>query len=94
MATPDSGSTRSVIIRGTADLLVATKIVSKSSIRLITIPFHQIDLANGISIKRNEHALTNIILITPGAKIILHDVIMNGSPLGPTFSASNREGGT
>ena len=84
MATPDSGSTRSVITKGTADLVIATNPTSKPGIKLISVPAYQIDLADEKFINCNQQAITDMTLVTPGAKATLHNVTMNVLPGPPS----------
>ena len=86
VATPDSGSTRTVITRGTADQVIQTNKLGSHpelpGLKLVDVPQYYIDLADGKLVSCTQHAIADITVVTPTTHALLRNVTMNVLP-GP-----------
>ena len=85
VATPDSGSTRSVITTGTADLVIKTNGQDHPGLKLVRVKPYQIDLADGKVTTCTHRAYADVTLVTPGNRMLLQNVQLNVLP-GPPSS--------
>ena len=82
VATPDSGSTRSVITSETALQIIKTNSRANPGLQLLDVAPYKIDLADGKFTNCFQKAIADITIITPKGKRTLKNVTMNVLP-GP-----------